>query len=60
MACPLPFDVLYHLLLVVGRWVFVGGRAHSKVVLRCIRIAQAGVRFSLGPQNKISSCGGHC
>ncbi len=26
--------------------------AHSKVVLRGIRIAEAGVRFSLGPQNK--------
>jgi hypothetical protein len=29
--------------------IFNSFRAHSKVVLRRIRIAEAGVRFSLGP-----------
>ena len=31
-------------------------RAHSKVVLRRIRIAEAGVRFSLGPQVCVRGC----
>ena len=35
-------------------FAFFSLRAHSKVVLRGIRIAEAGVRFSLGPHKFIS------